>query len=255
MHVATQKDTKNVISNIISQNLDVKLSNIGDYDLFFYDVTPAVLIGKNEEMIVSGRLDNLAMCHAIYTALISVDKPESTIVGLFYDNEEIGSKTFQGADSSFLQDVLGRLNYVMEGNQEDYAIAISKSFLISADMAHALHPNYTDKYDSDYAPLINGGPVIKINGNYRYTTTAESGNYFIQLCEKVNVPYQKFMVRSDMPCGSTIGPMSSAKMGIKAVDVGNPIWAMHSIRETGGIKDHYYMTKVFEEFYKSESRL
>lgn len=239
------------LKKIIAENVGIDSESILEMDLFFYDSQKGSILGFNKDMISTGRLDNLAMCHSIYKGLLESDNPESTNIGVFFDNEEVGSRTMQGADSNYLGGLLDRIVYSTGGDLEDCLRARYRSFLISADGAHALHPNYTDKHDKDYAPLINRGPVIKISANFRYATTAESAGYFINLCKSCEVPYQKMANRSDIPSGSTIGPMSSASLGIKAIDVGNPMFAMHSIRETQGILDHYYMTKVITEFYKS----
>ena len=247
----SDKEIKNgLVKEIIAEKLDISIEDIYDYDLFLYDPTPARLVGHNDELIVSGRLDDLAMSHATLNALIEADAPESTIMGIFYDNEEIGSQTRQGANSSFLKDLLLRINCLFNGNMEDYAISIAKSFLISADMAHAYHPSYVEKHDPAYAPEINKGPVIKMSANFKYATTAETSAYFEDLCHKAEVPFQKMINKSDLPSGSTIGPMSSARLSIKTVDIGNAMWAMHSIRETGGIEDQVYIYKVFREFFQ-----
>lgn len=235
----------------LADQLSVPAKDIVDYELYLYEHTPACITGIKGDFITAGRLDDLAMSHGILTALCTTHAPEATVVGTFFDNEEIGSQTLHGADSQFLRDTLERVNLVSGGNNEDLYRAYASSFMISADMAHALHPNYSDKHDSAYAPIINKGPVIKANANYRYATTAASSIMFEELCEKAGVPCQKLIPRSDSTPGSTIGPMTSARMGIPTVDVGNPMWAMHSIRETAGVKDHAMMTEVFITFFKS----
>jgi aspartyl aminopeptidase len=249
IHITENEKDNNILIKMIAKHLSVKPEQIGDYDLFLYDTTPAQFLGQDKEFFSSGRLDDLAMCHSILTALTDISTPDVTSVGMFYDNEEIGSMTHMGAASSFLSNILERIVLSQDKNKEALAVAMAKSFFISADMAHALHPNYMEKHDEAYAPLINGGPVIKMNANFRYATTAETSSYFEQLCKKANVSCQKFMTKSDMPCGSTIGPTVSSSLSIPAVDVGNPMFAMHSIRETAGIADHISMIKVFREFY------
>ncbi|MFA7057407.1 MAG: M18 family aminopeptidase, partial [Candidatus Cloacimonadales bacterium] len=183
-------------------------------------------------------------------ALVETEENKSTVVATFYDNEEIGSQTLQGANSSFLEMILQRINFCWKGTSEDYSRAINKSFQISADQAHAVHPNYVSKHDSTYAPELNKGPVVKFSANYRYATNSESSAYFMNICKKLNIPYQKMINRSDIPSGSTIGPVSSATSSIMTVDIGNPMFAMHSTRETMGTLDHYYSTEVFKEFNK-----
>lgn len=244
------KDEKNFLKSKIAEKLGIDLENILDFDLFLYDWAKSKLCGFNNEFLVSGRLDNLAMSHAILKAILAPTENNSVDVAIFFDNEEIGSRTLQGADSSFLKDILQRISFSESETFEDYKRAIANSFLISSDMAHAFHPDYPTKHDPFYTPQINKGPVIKYNANYRYSTTAESAAYFSNLCEKADVPYQKMTNRSDMRSGSTIGPMTSAALGIKSVDIGNPMWAMHSTRETGGTLDHIYVIKAFKEFYK-----
>ncbi len=244
------KDEKNFLKSKIAEKLGIDLENILDFDLFLYDWAKSRLCGFNNEFLVSGRLDNLAMSHAILKAILAPTENNSVDVAIFFDNEEIGSRTLQGADSSFLKDILQRISFSESETFEDYKRAIANSFLISSDMAHAFHPDYPAKHDPFYTPQINKGPVIKYNANYRYSTTAESAAYFSNLCEKADVPYQKMTNRSDMRSGSTIGPMTSAALGIKSVDIGNPMWAMHSTRETGGTLDHIYVIKAFKEFYK-----
>lgn len=241
---------ENPLYGYLAQKLKIKESQISECELYLYDAKPAALIGLEKDMVAARGLDNLAMTHAILSALTSTETPSQTAVGVFFDHEEIGSTTPQGADSSLLSEVLERLCLSQSPSREDYYLALRKSFLISADMAHAWHPAYADKYEPSYSPIMNKGPVIKINANHRYASTAESILRFQQLCEEAEVPCQKFLIRSDMPCGSTVGPIVAAALGLETVDIGNPIWAMHSIRETGGTTDHLYLIKVLEEYYK-----
>ncbi len=243
-------DEKTYLKELVAAEADVQVDSILEMDLFFYDTQKGAVIGLDQDMVAVGRLDNLAMCHCIYKGLTAADNPQQTNIGVFFDNEEIGSRTMMGADSNFLSSLLERIIFALGGDLEDGLRAKHHSFLISADGAHALHPNFTDKHDKSYAPLINQGPVIKMSANFRYATTAASAGEFINLCNKADVPYQKMANRSDLPSGSTIGPTSSASLGINTIDVGNPMFAMHSIRESQGTLDHYYMTKVISEFYK-----
>ena len=236
------------LEELIANEINVKKEDVLDYDLFFIPFEKTIIHGIDSELLSSGRLDDLAMCHAILLGLEATQNNSSTVVGAFYDNEEIGSQTLQGANSSFLQMILNRINYCWNGTPEEYAMAIERSFLISADQAHAVHPNYIGKHDRNYAPVINGGPVIKSSANYRYASTSESSAYFMNLCKKADVPYQRIISRSDMPTGSTIGPVSSSTLSIRTVDIGNPMFAMHSTKETMGTMDQYYIVKVFKEF-------
>ena len=239
------------LEDLIAQECGIEASDILDYDLFFIPFEKALIYGIDDELISSGRLDDLAMCHAILKALLATKENKSTVLATFYDNEEIGSQTLQGANSSFLEMILSRINYGWKGNSEDYARAINKSFQISADQAHAVHPNYASKHDANYSPELNKGPVVKFSANYRYATNSESSAYFMSICKKLDIPYQKMINRSDMHSGSTIGPVSSATSSIKTVDIGNPMFAMHSTRETMGSLDQYYVTEVLKEFNKN----
>ncbi len=244
-------DQDSYLENLIAKECKIEASDILDYDLFFIPFEKTLVYGINEELISSGRLDDLAMCHAILTAILATKDNKATVLATFYDNEEIGSQTLQGANSSFLEMILSRINYCLGGNSEDYARAINRSFQISADQAHAVHPNYVSKHDSNYAPELNKGPVVKFSANYRYATNSESASYFMSICKKLDIPYQKMINRSDIPSGSTIGPVSSATTSIKTVDIGNPMFAMHSTRETMGTLDQYYVTEVLKEFNKN----
>lgn len=247
--LATTDKSENPLKNLIATELNVLAEQIAEMDLFLYDIHKAALVGIDNSMICSGRLDNLAMSHAILSSLISVNNPASTCVAVLYDNEEIGSQTLQGANSSYLGDILERIALAMDLSRSEYLRALKQSFLISADMAHALHPAYESKHDPAYAPKMNCGPVIKMNANYRYSTTSDSASEFIKLCDIAAIPYQKFMTRSDLPCGSTIGPVASSTLGIRSVDIGNPMWAMHSIRETCGVRDHISLIRILDSFW------
>jgi len=198
-------------------------------------------------------LDNLASCHAATLALLDecVLNSDSTLVCAFFDHEEIGSESNRGADGSFLGDVLQRIAVTNAYSTEDYARALAKSFLISADMAHAYQPSFPLAYESDHKVIVNEGPVIKVNASHRYSTESISQAQFIDWCSQAGVPYQTYSHRSDLACGSTIGPITSAKLGVRSIDVGNPLWAMHSIRESAGVLDHHYMIKVLRQFFIS----
>jgi len=239
---------KDPLRYIVSSKFNVEPVDIGEMDLFLFDPKPSSLLG--EEYIISPRIDNLAMCHSILSSFISADISNSIQVAVFYDNEEIGSLTYQGANSSFLSEILERI--ILSDNKntrEDFFRAKAASFLISADGAHAVHPNFSDKHDPDYAPKLNGGPVIKMNAGFKYATTSETALVFQNICEELSIPCQKFIGRSDIPGGSTIGAISAANLGIRTVDVGNPMLAMHSIRETYGVKDHYFMNKILTYYF------
>ncbi|MBT5869527.1 MAG: M18 family aminopeptidase [Nitrospinaceae bacterium] len=239
-----------VLKKMVAKELQCKQADILGLELSLYDTQPGTLAGPEEEFIFSGRLDNLASCHSAMHALAESKKNDPTTrVIAFYDHEEIGSETAQGAGSPFLKDVLERI--ALNENREGFLRALAKSFFISADMAHAIHPNYSDQHDARHMPLINSGPVIKSNANQRYATDAMSSAWFELLCQKAGVAVQKFVVRSDLGCGSTIGPITAANLGIRTVDVGNPMLSMHSIREMAGAKDHASMILAFKEFFKA----
>jgi len=224
------------------------LESILSFDLYLHDTQPSTLGGLNQEFIYAPRLDNLAMCHAGLEAFRSA-KPSSHIPVIFlFDNEEVGSETAQGARSNFLSSLLERIHIAMGHNREDYLSSLPKSFLISTDMAHAIHPNYAERHDANHMPKLGEGPVIKNNAKMRYATNSESSAQFMQLCQKANVPYQLFSNRTDLNCGTTIGPAISALGGIPTVDVGNPMLSMHSVREMAGSQDHEYMIKVLQTF-------
>jgi len=211
------------------------------WELAVYDVQKGCLWGANEEFIASRQLDNLASCYAALTALIATDQPAATCVMALFDHEEVGSESAAGAGSSFITDVLARISSHAKLDEEDRQRAIARSFFISADMAHAYNPNFPNAYEPGHKVSVNGGPVIKTNANQRYTTNAETAARFIGFCEKAGVPYQQYAHRSDLGCGSTIGPIVASQLGVASVDVGSPMWAMHSARESAGVHDHAYM--------------
>lgn len=225
--------------------------DIVSWDLSLYDVQGASVSGARGEFVQSARLDNLASCFAATNALAGAEGPfAATRVIALYDHEEVGSRSAQGAASPFLREVLSRITHGSQSaDSERFARAVARSFLISVDMAHAIHPNYADRHEPNHAPLIGGGPVIKSNVNQSYTTDGESAARFAGLCRKLEVPVQHFVVRSDMPCGSTIGPITAGQIGLAAVDIGSPLLSMHSIREMIGSADVGYLQRVLAGFF------
>jgi aspartyl aminopeptidase len=227
------------------------------FDLMTYDVQPGDLGGVRGEFIHAGRLDNLASCHAAVTALIGSaegDLPGFTRAIVLYDHEEVGSRSAQGAEGSFLRDVLERSVAAYKGGApQGLARALAQSTLVSADMAHAVHPNYADKHEPSHHPVIGKGPVIKVNANQSYASDAATAGLFRALCASVDVVPQHFVMRSDLPCGSTIGPVSAARTGIRTVDVGNPMLSMHSCREMAGSADVAPMIAVLRAFFSAAS--
>ncbi|ORU92188.1 MAG: M18 family aminopeptidase [Cycloclasticus sp. symbiont of Bathymodiolus heckerae] len=236
---------------LLAKELDVNTADIAAWELQSCDTQAGAIYGVNDEFYANSQLDNLASCHASLSALVSRPSlnAQQFNVCAFFDHEEIGSNSHKGADGCFLSDVLERVAYSLKVSSEDYKRALSNSFLISADMAHAYHPNFPDAYEPEHKVLVNQGPVIKVNANIRYASNSASQARFIQLCTQADVPYQQYSHRTDIGCGSTIGPMTSAKLGINTVDVGCPMWAMHSIRESAGVLDHQYITRVFTQFF------
>ncbi|SHK58150.1 M18 family aminopeptidase [Tepidibacter formicigenes] len=240
----------NFLIKEIAKELNICMEDILDFDMFLYEYEKGSLIGINEEFISSSRLDNLAMAHASINAFINSNNKKGINVFVMFDNEEIGSATRQGADSPMLKNILERINLSLKKDREDFFTGIYSSFMISADMAHPVHPNKPQKHDPTNRPIINKGPVIKISSNYKYTSDSYSIGVYENICREANVPYQKFVNKSDERGGSTIGPISSTHLDIPSVDIGTPILAMHSIRELGGVIDHYYAYKSFLKFYE-----
>ncbi len=238
-------------SELLQQQSACPAERILSWDLAVSDTQKGAFWGANNEFYADGQLDNLASCHAALQALLteSVLNGDNSVVCAFFDHEEIGSTSFKGADGSFLEEVLQRISLMAEDIREGYARVLAKSFMISADMAHAYQPNFPWAYEPDHKVMVNKGPVIKINANQRYSTESISQAQFIDWCEQADVPYQTYAHRSDLACGSTIGPISSARLGIRSIDVGNPVWAMHSIRESAGVLDHGYIIRVMQQFF------
>jgi aspartyl aminopeptidase len=231
----------------IATLLKVNVKDIINFDLNVFDTQKGVIWGANQEFIANSQLDNLASCHAALSALLANEKPNNTAICALFDHEEVGSESATGASGSFLADIVERITLHL--NKEEKLRALAHSFFISADMAHAFHPNHASSYEPCHHVHINKGPVIKMNANQRYATDSESAARFIRLCEQAGVPYQQYAHRSDLGCGSTIGPIVASRLGVSSVDVGSPMWAMHSIRESAGILDHAYMIKVLTSYY------
>ena len=240
----------NFLLNTVANELGRKSEEILDFDLFLYEYEKGSLIGVNEELISSGRLDNLAMSHASLHALINAEAKSGVNMTVVFDNEEVGSSTKQGADSNMLINILERISLCLGQDREDFLRSLYSSFMISADLAHAVHPNVTEKHDPTNRPVMGRGPVIKINANQAYTSDSYSISIYKTICKEAGVNYQEFVNRSDERGGSTIGPISSTHIDIPSVDVGSPILAMHSIRELGCVEDHMDIYKTFKKFYE-----
>ena len=240
---------QNTLLNLVASELQVKPTEIIDFDLMLYDVNKASVFGLNNEFISAGRLDDLSMVHAAITAITEGNDKDSTLVAAIFDNEETGSGTKQGAHSPVLGNMLLRLIMALGGDFEDYGRAVHRSFMISADNAHAYHPNYPEKYDPTNHPALGGGPCIKVNANCKYMSDAHSAAIFKSLCQEADSPFQYFVNHSDVAGGSTLGNILTGQLDIEGVDVGNPVLAMHSVRETGSVDDHVNMIKVMKHFF------
>ncbi|MDP1660040.1 MAG: M18 family aminopeptidase [Methylotenera sp.] len=235
----------------IAVALKVEAKDILTFELNVFDTQKGVFWGANQEFIADSQLDNLASCHAAITALTATKNPDSTCICALFDHEEVGSESTTGASGSFLNDVVNRIASGQQLDEEARLRTLAQSFFISADMAHAYHPNHPSAYEPCHHALVNNGPVIKTNANQRYSTNAETAARFIRLCESAGVPYQQYAHRTDLGCGSTIGPIVASNLGVPSVDVGSPMWAMHSIRESAGVLDHGYMIAVLKAMFKS----
>ena len=254
--ITSQLETGNLLMNVILEELNSTIADcqfcakdVLDFDLYLADATPACTLGVHNEFISSGRLDDLSMCYAGLEALIASDTTDTTQVLALFDNEETGSQTKQGAGSPFLAYILKRIAMSQSHTEEAYYQAVERAFMISADNAHAWHPNYPEKYDPTNHPMLGGGPVIKFNAAQKYASDAVSAAVFAGLCEKAGVPCQRFVNHSDVAGGSTLGNILASSIPLRGVDMGNAILAMHSCRETGSVVDHEYCVKVFTEFF------
>jgi aspartyl aminopeptidase len=235
----------------LAQALEVNASDILTFELNVFDTQKGTLWGANQEFIADSQLDNLASCHAAITALLDSKQQNATSICALFDHEEVGSESATGASGSFLSDIIHRITSGAGLSQEQHLRTLAQSFFISADMAHAYHPNHPGAYEPCHHALVNKGPVIKTNANQRYSTNADTAARFITLCERAGVPYQQYAHRTDLSCGSTIGPIVASGLGIASIDVGSSMWAMHSIRESAGILDQYYMVAVLRELFNS----
>ncbi len=251
--ITSELERGNMLINLILQELDptggIKAEDILDFDLYLADATPACTFGVHGEFISSGRLDDLSMCYAGLEALTAAQETDATQVLAIFDNEETGSQTKQGAGSPFLSYMLQRIALAQSGSLEAYYQAVERAFMVSADNAHAFHPNYAEKYDPTNHPLLGGGPVIKFNAAQKYASDAVSAAVFAEVCRKAGVPCQRFVNHSEVAGGSTLGNILASSIPLRGVDMGNAILAMHSCRETGSVADHEYCVKAFTMFY------
>ncbi len=242
----------NLLMNVICDELKVEQEDILDFDLYLADATPACTFGVHDEFLSSGRLDDLSMCFAGLEALLAAKQADATQVLAIFDNEETGSQTKQGAGSPFLAMMLRRIALAQSGTEEAFYQAVERAFMISADNAHAWHPNYSEIYDPTNHPVLGGGPVIKFNAAQKYASDAVSAAVFAEICHEAGVPCQRFVNHSDVAGGSTLGNILASSIPLRGVDMGNPILAMHSCRETGSVADHLYCVKAFTQFYNTK---
>ena len=242
-------EKEDYLMNILAEELQVNKEDILNFELGLYEYEKGMLIGMNEELISSGRFDDLWMVYAGIRALIDSRENEATKVMICIDNEEIGSLTAEGADSTLLNNILERITLGLGKGREGYYRTLANSIMISADLAHAVHPNLGDKHDPTNRPVLEGGPVLKIAASGSYSTDSFNGAVFAGVCEAAGVPFQKFVNRSDVRGGTTIGPVTAANLTIPVIDMGAPVLGMHSIRELTSVKDNYYTVKAFTEFF------
>lgn len=243
------RDLDRLLKRWLYEQHGLENAEVLDFELCLYDTQPPSRVGIDGELISSARLDNLLSCFIGMEALLNSDGTQGAVL-VANDHEEVGSTSACGAQGPFLSDVLRRVHAQLDAGdgEESWFRLLQASRLISCDNAHALHPNFIDKHDAAHGPTINGGPVVKINANQRYATTSATAALFRDLCREAQVPSQTFVTRADMGCGSTIGPITAAELGIPTLDVGVPQWGMHSIRETAGSKDPDYMIRVLTAF-------
>lgn len=241
------------VHELIAETLEVEAEALRAFTVEPYDLQPGALGGVNEEFIQTRSYDNLASCHAALTAFLeSPPRRHAQVIALF-DNEEVGSQTMQGAGSRFLDMVLERLCEGSRRPREAFYRAIARSFIVSADGAHAVHPNYADAHEPHHHPVLGGGPVVKVNANERYTTQLEAQELLQTCAQRAGTPLQHFVARTDVGTGSTIGPMTATRLGIRSIDIGNPMLAMHSIREMAGTADQAAMAGLLAEFLSVET--
>ena len=239
------KKAQDFVQILQQQFLQAK-EQVMDFELCLYDTQPAALIGLNKEFLTSARLDNLLSCFIAARSLVEADHSNTCIIAC-NDHEEVGSVSAVGADGPFLESIVARI--VSAQTESTYAHVINRSLLISSDNAHAVHPNFANKHDDVHLPKLNGGPSIKTNVKQRYATNSATASLFKEFCQQANVPVQQFVSRNDMGCGSTIGPITSSRLGVPTVDIGIPQLAMHSCREIIGSQDPLRLSKVLKAFF------
>jgi aspartyl aminopeptidase len=250
-------DLLDVLASHVPGDAAVNVADIGGYDVVIADTQPPAVFGANSEFFASGRLDNLSATHAGLAALIAHAAGAGGAAGApiavlaAFDHEEIGSNSRSGACGPILEDVLVRVSDGLGASVSQRRQALAASFCVSADAGHAIHPNYPERHDPANHPVLNGGPLLKINANQRYATDANGAAFWARLCGEAGVPYQEFVSNNVMPCGSTIGPLTATRLGIRTVDVGVPLLSMHSARELCGVQDPHRLATVSELFFRT----
>jgi aspartyl aminopeptidase len=237
------------VLSAVAGSLDLHRDEIDGHDLFAAVSEAPAVIGVTGEFLASARLDNLSSVHAGVVALVTAEASDRIDVLACFDHEEIGSSSRTGASGPFLESVLRRVAAGLGWDAEDFERALSTSFVISADAGHAIHPNYPQLHDPDHRPGVNGGPLLKINANQRYTTEGPSTARWLRICRAAGVPTQPFVSNNAVPCGSTIGPLNATRLGIESVDVGVPLLSMHSARELCGVQDPLWLAQALTAFY------
>ena len=245
-----QLEKDNYMVKLLASELDVEVEEIIDFDIFLYEYEKGCFTGANEEFISTGRLDNLSMYYSSVEALLDSDSKSGISIAVGFDNEEVGSSTKQGADSNMLLNILERICISLGKDRQQFFEAIENSFIISSDLAHAVHPNVNSMADPTNRPVMGKGPVIKVHAGQAYTSDGYSISVYKEICRECGVEYQEFVNKSDQRGGSTIGPISSTHIDIPSVDIGAPILSMHSIRELGCSEDFYNTYKTFVKFYE-----
>ncbi len=250
--------TRADLLQLLAVDADLEADDVGGFDVVVADTQAPRVFGADAEFFASGRLDNLSSVHAGLTALIKATHPAEhrkndggTPIAVLaaFDHEEVGSGSRSGASGPFLEDILHRISAGLGADDEGRRRAFASSFCVSADAGHAVHPNYAERHDPTNHPVLNRGPLLKINANQRYTTDAPGAAYWARLCREAGAPYQEFVSNNVMPCGSTIGPLTATRLGIRTVDVGVPLLSMHSARELCGVEDPYQLARIAERFF------
>jgi aspartyl aminopeptidase len=239
----------------LAKEAGVGTDDVLAWDVMLHDTAPAALVGADEDMIAAPRLDNLCSCFCAAGALAAAahEADDAPLLVCLFDHEEVGSTTSTGADGTLLPAAVERSVLARGGDRADALTALASSVLVSADMAHATHPNYAERHEPSHRVALNGGPVVKLNANQRYATDAETHGRFVLACERAGVPYQRFVNRTDLPCGSTIGPLAAARAGVSVVDVGAPQLGMHSARELAGADDPGHLLRALTAFLAQPS--